>query len=72
MKKHKAYISLTLAGALLLSPTGNVIHAQEVNESLFEQHLGNNVSNLQIENYDKYSIDLNEDNYRDIKELFLT
>jgi len=49
MKKHKAFTSLTLAGALLLAPFGNVIHAQEVKEELLEQYAENNVSNFQIE-----------------------
>ncbi|MEX3748284.1 MULTISPECIES: hypothetical protein [Lysinibacillus] len=53
--EKKAYISLTLAGALLLTPFGNVIHAQEVEEELLEQYAENNVSNFQIEDQ-KYGI----------------
>lgn len=49
MKKIKTITSLTLAGALLLAPFGNVIHAQEVKEELLEQYVESNVSNFQFE-----------------------
>ena len=54
MKNYKAYISLSLAGALLLSPIGNVIQAQEVKTEAIDQG-SNNVSTFQITD-EKYGI----------------
>ncbi|WP_153062642.1 hypothetical protein [Metasolibacillus meyeri] len=66
MKKYKSYVSIALVSTLLISPFGNVIHAQKMEENSYEQRAMSDVSNFQIEDEKYGTLDIktvnNEEN----------